>query len=63
MRFRVKTTQPKNSHGGGSNPSGLIDHTSHRPVAQRSEPAPYKGQTTVRLRPVLLRNTQMGSRC
>ena len=47
-----------NSHGGGSNPSGLID-LNYRPVAQRSEPAPYKGQTTVRLRPGLL-NTQHG---
>ena len=47
-----------NSHGGGSNPSGLNDQN-YRPVAQRSEPAPYKGQTTVRLRPGPLK-TQHG---
>ena len=39
-----------NSHGGGSNPSGLNDQN-YRPVAQWSEPAPYKGQTVVRLHP------------
>ena len=33
---------------------------SHRPVAQRSEPTPYKGQTTVRLRPGLLMEDDNG---
>ncbi len=41
-------------HGGGSNPSGLID-LNYRLVAQWSEQAPYKGQTMVRLHPGLLK--------
>ena len=49
-------------HGGGSNPSGLIDQD-YRLVAQRSEQAPYKGQTMVRLHPGLLKTEYMGSRC
>ena len=42
-------------HGGGSNPSGLIDQD-YRLVAQWSEQAPYKGQTMVRLHPGLLKS-------
>ena len=53
--------QTFNLHGEGSNPSGLIERRVAtggyaspirlRPVAQWSEQAPYKGTTTVRLRP------------
>ena len=45
----------------GCFPPALL--TELRPVAQWSEPAPYKGQTTVRLRPGLLRQKEMGLRC